>query len=219
MFFTIAIGFNFLWNNHTNLTRFAMLAALFTGIVTMHKSRQYIMPFLPYLLLMITLTFKAISEGRIMTVFKEKKINAFVIYFMPLALFIGFVLVSNYFNLMLANQKFSPDSNRQLTAKYAGERSQEMNVVAPMSFIFNEINHFNRIQSEMLYKELNKGDSSISGDGFLQKASEFDIDLVMLSPYYIDWLQVFSFQIGETHGNYVVIDKDENKLVLKRKSE
>jgi hypothetical protein len=216
MIVTLAIGFKNLFKTQPNLSRFALLVALFTGLLAMHKSRQYILLNFPYLLILITLTFKNLKEGSEMLwpVNSEKRKS--VAQKVVLVLLIAFVAISTVFNGRLASLKFNPEHNRALAEKYAGDKSSEMNIIAPMTFIFNEIEHFNRIQGEVCYIEFQKSDSIVKGEGFLKKAKEFDVDLIMISPFYQQILGISEFEKGTESGDYKVIDKSDQLLVFKR---
>lgn len=211
---TLVLGFKFLYKKHTNLVRFAFLALFFTGLITVHKARHYLIPVFPYLLLMITLTIKAINEKKLKEISVLKNhISTFLYKFLVL-LFIVFIIGSAYFNILLSLKKFSSESNHILTEKYAGNSASEMSILAPMTFIFNEIENYKRIQSELFYTEIKKSDSTIYGDGFLKKAKDFD--LILLSPSYSTKLGISDFKVGEKHGVYEVIDQQPELIVLKR---
>jgi hypothetical protein len=216
MLLTLFVGFKNLFKTQPNLSRFALLVALFTGMIAMHKSRQYILLNFPYLLILITLTFKNLKESIKyewpITSEKQKSLAQKTV----LVLLILFLVISTFFNFQLASQKFSPGQNRILAEKYAGDESSKMNVIAPMTFIFNEIEHFNRIQGEVCYIEFQKSDAGVKGEGFLKKAKEFDVDLIIISPYYQEILGLSKFKKGTEKEGYKVIDKTDQLLVFKR---
>lgn len=211
---TVIIGYKYLFKNHTQLLRFALLIAIITGVVAMHKSRQYFLLNFPYLVILIVLTFKAIHNRKI-TIFNigtPKQIKGLLF-----ALFIIFIGGSTYFNMELAIQKFSPDQNRELAQKYAKGNTSQMKIVAPMTFIFNEIENFEQIQGELCYTELQKLDSTIYGKGFLKHANDFDRDLIMMAPRYQQMLGISAYQKGDEFEHYFVLDKTEDLIVFKRK--
>jgi len=216
MIVSLLMGIGFLSRQHKNLFRFAILVALFTGIVAMHKSRQYLLLNFPYLVIMITLVLNHIEQNQPVTrrIFSRLKPRQIQIIF--LSLFLIFVLVSTFYNIRFAIDKFSPEENHEITQKYADGKTSEMNIIAPMTFIFNEINVYHRIQGELCYTELQKSDPSIKGTGFLKKAKEFDVDLIMVSPYYQPLLGVDQYDVGDTIGQYHVIDNTPQLLVFKR---
>lgn len=112
--------------------------------------------------------------------------------------------------------KFSPDQNRELALKYADGKESEMNIVAPMTFVFNEILHFKSIQGDLAYREMQKMDSSIIGPGFLRKAAEFNSELILVESYYQPFLGIEHFQKDDEIEGYTVIDKTDQLLVFKR---
>ncbi len=214
IFVTLITGYKFLYRHHTNLMRFAILVAIITGVMAMHKSRQYMLLNFPYLILLVTLTLKAINEGKITryTIGKPAMIRNLLLF-----LFIVFLAVSTYYNILLASKKFSPEQNRKLAENYIEGDEINKKVIAPMTFIFNEIEYFNQIQGEVCYIELQKSDSTIFGEGFLEKAYSFDRDLIMITPYYQQILGVASYKKGDVFEHYRVIDKNETMIVFKRK--
>jgi len=218
MIVTIIAGFKFLYKNQTNLVRFALLAALFTGLLTMHKSRFYMLPFFPLMLIMITLTIKAIKDGEVNSIPFFKKIDPKLFQRIFIFLFIVFIGVSAYYNTKLALQKFSSQDNRELALKYAGGSVSEMNIIAPITFIFNEIENFHRIHGELFYTEMAKTDPAFRGEGFFQKASGYGINLIMVSTYSANLLGIENCAVGEGHGEYEVVDKNPELIIFKKKS-
>jgi hypothetical protein len=216
MFVTIIAGFKLLYKSQTNLVRFALLAAIFTGLLTMHKSRQYLLPFFPYILIMITLTFRAIKNKKIVTFPFLKRMGSDFFHGILIFLFIVFIGVSAFYNSKLAVQKFSPEDNRQLALKYAGSKVSEINIVAPLTFIFNEINYFHRIHSDLIYAEMSKIDTGFLGEGFFQKAANYNVSVIMVSKYVSTLLKIENSIPGQHYGEYVVVGKNPELIVFKR---
>jgi hypothetical protein len=212
---TVLVGYKYLFKNYTRLAQFTILIAIITGVVAMHKSRQYFLLNFPYIVLLIVLTFKAIIEGKI-TIFKIGKLKQIKRLFF--ALFIIFVATSIYFNINLTIEKFSPDQNRKLALKYTQGNTSHMKIVAPMTFIFNEIKNFKQIQADLCYFELQKLDSTIYGEGFLNRANDFERDLIMVGPFHQKALGISTYQVGDDFEHYFVLDKTENLIVFKRKT-
>jgi hypothetical protein len=212
---TLIVGYTYLIRNYKLLVQFAALVAIITGIVAMHKSQQYILLNLPYLILLITFTFKALHEKKISN-FKfgnAKQIMALISF-----LFLTFLTVSTYYNLTLASQKFSPEINHKLTVKYTGNKAPNMKIVAPMTFIFNEIEIYDQIQGELCYTELQKLDTTVYGEGFLKRAYDFNRDLIMVTPLFQKKLGIAHYEKGDVFKHYFVLDKTDNLMVFKMKS-
>jgi hypothetical protein len=212
---TILIGFRFLYRNHSNLVRFAFLIALFTGIIAPHKSRQYLLFNFPYYVLVIALVYKNIQQIKPRFDNKIIHVNPLLVRNIFFSFFLIFVTVSTYYNIHLSTIKFNPKSNLRLSQKYTDGNVSKMNVVAPLTFIFNEIKNYHRIQGDVCYAELQKSDLSIKGEGFLRKANSFNADLIMISPFYMPILKVDKFKPGDTIAEYRVVDKSPDLMVFK----
>lgn len=211
---TLIVGFNYLRKNHTLLLQFAIIVAMITGVVAMHKSRQYLLLNFPYLVILIVLTIKAVYDGKI-SVFKIGTPNQIAgLLFILCIVFIG---VSFYFNTHLAVQKFSPEQNRKIATTYTEGNESQMKIVSPMVFIFNEIENFKEIQGELCYVELQKMDSTVFGEGFLNCANDFGRDVIIITPYYQELLGISAYNKGDNFENYYVFDKNEELIVFKRK--
>jgi hypothetical protein len=216
LIYSVLIGFGFLKRNNNILIKFTFLVALFTGFIAPHKLKQYLLLNIPYFILLITLVFKNIENikpefgKRFYNLSKSLIQNVFV------SLFLIFLLVSTYSNIRLATVKFKQEDNAEITKKYTNENTSKLNIVAPMTFIFNEIENFHRIQGEECYAELQKGDTSIRGRGFLNMAATFNAKLIMVSPYYMPKLGVDKYKMGDTVAQYRVIDKSPQLIVFKR---
>ncbi|MEJ2593531.1 MAG: hypothetical protein P8100_00025 [bacterium] len=210
---TLLIGLRYLFRKHGFITSFALLVALMTGILAMHKSRQYLLLNFPYLVILITLTTKALMEGKITRFKWGGQISAIRVLF---SLVIIYVTVSTYFNIKLSLKKFTPETNRMMAEKYADGSEAEMKIVGPMTFIFNEVEHFKRIQGDLCYVQLQKMDSTVFGEGFLDKAETFHTDLIMVEPKYQGLLGIDHMVTGDTVGAYWVVDDTEQAKVFKR---
>jgi hypothetical protein len=209
-------GYKYIIRVEKNLLIYTILVIVILGCFSIHKDRVYILLYLPYLILLVILSLKFVFEleleGR--RLFNRIGVKpAQVILF----IFLSYYLLSGlYFNFLVASDKANPGYNAELTRQYVKGDPSEFNIIAPMTFIFNEIEKYNKIQGELCYTELQKSDSTIYGAGFLQKASEFDIDYIFLTPYFSRSLGVSGFPEGMTIDGYSVLANDPEIMVLER---
>jgi hypothetical protein len=209
---TISVKLKYLWRNHRSVVLYTALYMVLLGLIGIHKSRQYILMFFPLLLMLTTISLKALAVDvavKSSKLFSVKIITVIIIG----ALFIG---VSSYYNIRLSTEKFHAAENRTLSEKYFNPPYDTCNIIAPMTFIFDEIEHYNRIQGEVCYTELQKTDPSIFGEGFLLKAAVFDIDHILLTPYYSDLLGTASWKVDEVHAGYLVLSNRQGSMILTR---
>ncbi len=215
MLFTLSAGFGYLYRNYKTLTRFTLLMFVFTGMFTIHDTRKYIILNLPYILLLLVITVKALRKGEI-TRFKIN-MDRNKVYRMSFGLMLIYLLVSFGYNLKYSMEKFTPDENREITLKYANGDVSEMNIVAPLTFIFNEIEYYNSIQGEICYTEFQKEEPGLKGIAFLKRAELFGNSMLIITPYYQHLLGIDRFEKGKQYGNFVVKAKNDKMIILVRK--
>jgi len=216
MLFNLTISFRFLYRKHKILTQFTMLMFVFTAMLTIHDTRKYILMNLPFILLSTVLAMKALREGEFSHFYFNVKQKT--VYGISFSLMIIYLAVSLGYNIRYSVKKFSPNQNREISIRYAGTNTKEMNIVAPMAFIFNEIEQYNQIQGEVCYTEFLKADSTLTGVKFLEKAESFNNVLLIVTPYFQKLLAIDGYLKGENYGDFTVIDKNDKFVVLKKTS-
>lgn len=161
--------------------------------------------------IIMVIVWKEVSNGNI--IFRSTFINKFIKPSLVIA-FIFYFIISNFVNAELAVKKFSIKNNQSITKKYISEDPSNLNIIAPMTFIFNEIKSFNRIHGEICYVEFQKADPTVKGNGFFKKARSFDISYIILTPFYRNLLGLEHMNgITDTYG-YKVLQNNE-LLILK----
>jgi len=213
MIVSIAGCFPYLYKKDKNLSRFAFLLLILTGMIAMHKSRQYILIALPYLAILLTYSIRTILDNSISSYY-IKTFNSRILSIIIGLLFLAYIISGFYINSELSLEKFNKDDNYEISMKYAEDEVSNMNIIAPMTFIFNEIENYNRIQGEVCYTEMQKADPSIKGEGFIKKANSYDISLIILSPFYQRLLEMDSLAKNEYILNFKVVEKTDELLIL-----
>lgn len=208
---SLLVGAKFLYKKHRFLFIYTLVSILLMATLIFHKYQQYILIFLPLVVIIMVIVWKEMSNGKI--TFKSPFINK-IIKPLFIVAFVCYVCVSIFANIELAVKKFSIDKNRNIAKTYISEDPSKLNIIAPMAFIFNEIEFFNRIHGEICYVEFQKTDPTVSGNGFFKKARSFDISYIILTPFYRNLLGLKHMNgISNTHGYKVLQDGD--LLILK----
>ncbi|WP_026464113.1 glycosyltransferase family 39 protein [Adhaeribacter aquaticus] len=169
-----------------NLSRYAFLLTICLGLLAIHKATKYAIIILPYLIMLLVL-----GMGYL---FKEKDSEDFAFNkkFLPklrLFLAVAFVFyfgVHAYFDFELANQKYKPEEFNKLVKAYLPEDTKNLKIVAPMTFIYGNIDGFKAIQADMCYGELNRVNSKIYQEEFLNLTKANKADYLILTDHYID---------------------------------
>lgn len=200
------------WKEQRPMSLYTLLLFILTGLVAVHKSRQYILIYFPFLVIMITHVFSYLRNGQLKSfrVGNRQTVNVILHAF-----FFIFLAGSTWYNMQLLRDKFSPARHREITLEFLnGTATDKVNAIAPMTFIFNEIKHFNRIHGEVCYTEMQKANPGIYGQGFLEKADEYSIGFIYLTPYYRHKLGLDDFETGRRYNTWEVEENSRRGIFL-----
>jgi len=202
---------------HLNMMRYLFILIIFIAVFSLHKTSKYIILYLPYLIILTTLSLKHIfSKDNSDTIF-FKKINFKIVKLFTLTILAIYLIVNTFFNIQVAKKKWSTDENKYLVRTYINENTNKCRIVAPMTFIFNEIDCFKSIQCELCYSEMQKSDKTIYGKGFLNRTNFFKIDYIILSEHFIGIFRMDSISDSEiAASNFQVLLKRKDLMVLKK---
>ena len=211
---TIGLSFRQLYRSNKNLLIYAIALIMLLGMTAIFKTVKYVILEIPFLTILLLMAYRNIIE-RLEHADHTHRIPR-VYHYVVMSLFILYLGFSTYLNLQLSVQKFTAAENMAISGKYVLEDPEGLKVVAPMTFIFNEITRYDLIQGEMCYTELQESDESVKGDGFFRKAGQFGIDYAFISADYQDLLGLSSYEPGDTPMGYRMIDKTAGLMVFRR---
>ena len=210
-----APAFSYL-KKHKNLLRYTLLLVISLMFISVNKSSKYLILYLPYLVLIISLAMGYISKQGFSPGLFSKKFNAAGYSRLVTFIMIGYFSVQTIYNANLSLDKYDEQKSRKITNRFIGNRTDTLNIIAPMTSVFNEIEHFNRIQGEICYNELKKSDTTIYKTGFLKKAEEFDIDYIILSEFFIVHFGMDQLEDQElVAANYEMVHKSTDMVILR----
>ena len=139
-------------------------------------------------MLLVTYGIQNIYNEKSAKLFSTNKFKSKLVPLFCTLLLLFYFTANSFFNVKLCLDKFYPKQNSDVASKYIHENSKALRIVAPMTFIFNEIDSFKSIQGEMYYTEMQKTDSLMYQQGFLEATKKFNIDYILLSPPHIELL-------------------------------
>jgi hypothetical protein len=202
---------------HRNLIRYTILLAISLAIFSVHKSSKYMIIYLPYLILLvspvITKLFYEKDKGQILFG-KLTYGNARIIMS---CIIIAYLSVNIYFDIQIATKKYQPEAFEQLVDTYVDVSAGQSGIVAPMEFIFYGMDRFKSIQSELCYTEMQKSNPSIYGKDFLNLASSYEREYIILSEKFIGELgmdKITAIELLEC--NYEILYRDKTLMILKK---
>jgi hypothetical protein len=205
----ILISIYFLWITKTNIDKkkilFVSLIIVLMGIFSAHKTSKYMLLYMPMLILIITKAWHILMQKKVI----------YPKWFMPVFLFLifGYFITNTIFNIQLSLKKFDIGASQKILKTYCKEECSSLNIIAPMTYIFNNITNFSHIHSDLYYTEsYSKLHKSLSSE-----AAAFKIDYIFLENKNTEILSLVKLKKNDTLGNYIVLDKTTDLLVLKNR--
>ena len=183
----VGIGFKNL-KKYKSLMIYSIILIVTLALFSVHKSSKYSIIYFPYLMLLVTYGIQNIYNEKSAKLFSTNKFKSKLVPLFCTLLLLFYFTANSFFNVKLCLDKFYPKQNSDVASKYIHENSKDLRIVAPMTFIFNEIDSFKSIQGEMYYTEMQKTDSLMYQQGFLEATKKFNIDYILLSPPHIELL-------------------------------
>ena len=208
---SLFFGFKTIKKKMPLLMPYLLILVLALGFIAPGKTAKYLIPFIPFFSLGIILFVKEVwmmVSQKQFTIPKTKEaISMFIV-------FILFVVVSFYYNGYLSLQKFTPQTNHLITEQFVKKPSQQTIILAPMTFIFDEIYDYKEIIGFMSFNERAKTNPKIKSPDFFKITEQENIDYILLNEHYIKKFNLGELNNESATGNYRVLGKSNELVVL-----
>jgi 4-amino-4-deoxy-L-arabinose transferase-like glycosyltransferase len=162
--------------------QYLLLLVILLALISVHSTSKYLLLYLPVITLIIIRSMRNIKvnndfepPGYLSFLNQRRALG------MILLLYFGIHLT---YNILISVKKYNPEDNARITEKYFSRQTDELNILAPMEFIFNEIPKYGRIQSDLSISEMQKF-QSVRGTVFFDMADSLHINAMILSDEYI----------------------------------
>lgn len=203
-----------------NLLKYLLLLVILLSLIAMHTTSKYILLYLPFISIIIIRSFHTFYLKRESKEVLKWKLTIKDAYRCSLALLGLFIVLNFSWNVKIASEKFNPLKNREFAEKHFGQHTASLNILAPMTFIFNEIGNFHRIQSDLGITELHKAGLPVYGTGLLNLADSLNIDYMVVTDEYRDRFLIDRLKpIDFTTYGYTITDKEAGFIIIKKQSE
>jgi hypothetical protein len=202
---------------YRTLLRYTFLLVIILGLFAVHKTPKYMMLYMPFLALIIVLSFRHLLNKDLAA---SKIFNSFT-YKQVAPVFIGLLAACLTLNIAsdvpVAFRKYDPEANRRLVETCITAKTDTCRIVAPMTFIFNEIENFRSIQGDLCYTELQKNDSTVYGKGFLERTTRYGTDYIILTGEFIHRLGADRLTGQDlADARFTVIRRQDGLLILQK---
>jgi hypothetical protein len=199
-----------------NLILYTTLLVVFLALLSVHKSSKYIIIYLPYLILLISFSFKYLFETKNISSFLGGWLNIKKARLGFILLLFTYLSINIYQDIQTAFTKYKSDSDQMLIDSYIGKPTHDLKIIAPMHFFFNTIGRFKTVQSELSYSEMQKNIASIYQKGFLNLAASDGIDYIILSEQFVEKFGIDKMSADEvSENNFTILLRNQNIMILK----
>jgi hypothetical protein len=181
--FLLIAGFKKIKHSQKGLLIYLGMLILSLSAITVHSTSKYLMLYLPLMIVFMSRAFAllALSDEQKTNIIKLQKGSKAA---WAIGLLLIYIVVQMVWNVDISTNKFNPQKNRDFTEKYFGKQSEKLNVLAPMNFIFNEITHYNRIQGDLGYADLQKTGMPLQGSYLLRYSDSIGLDYLIITNEY-----------------------------------
>lgn len=187
------------------LFNYTFWLALSMSIIALNKTSKYLIVLLPYFSMIIA---NAMVDRRLII----KKWDRYFAFG-----FLGIYLITAlFYNTKLSSEKYHPALNRFMTRELTGSQSKDLTVMAPMMFVFDEMNQYKKIISLMSINERLKLNPALKGTELLHQLNAEQIDLLLLNKTYIEKFAFSSFKQGDQYQGFTMVYYQADLMVWKR---
>jgi len=201
-FFSLLFSWKKLKNEQRDLLIYLLLLMIAMSVLALNKSSKYLIMLMPFLISLL-------SNGIWTTLQVKNRFRTSMIG----VLIAVYLITSMIYNLDLSRKKYDPGINSKISENYAGAKTIKISVIAPMAFIFNEIDKYNRIVSLMSFNERQKLEPDLRGRAFLIKAKKEQIQLMLIPEHYQKKLALDSFSLNDTVAGFTLVENNQDLMV------
>jgi len=215
LLFCLVLGYPFL-KQKKDLLRYFMILVISLSMVAVHTTSKYMLMYMPFIIYIITITFSHIFNEREKDLKLLRGIKAGTACPWAVALLMIYFSIGLIRNVQISVRKFDPEMYAGLTEKYMGTRQDTVRVIAPMEFIFNEIDDFERIQGDLSFADMQKAGHDLYGKSFLKMADSLGIHYLLLSDHYLEKFGLNGFTAADFRSvGFTVSGREENLQIIK----
>lgn len=208
---TLIFGFKTIKQKMPLLIPYTLILILGLGFIAPGKTAKYLIPFIPFFSLMVILFVNDIWQTTSQKQIRIPKTRESISILVVLILFLG---VSFAYDGYLSVQKFTPQKHKEITQQYVKKPTKETIILAPMTFIFDEIYDYEEIIGLMSFNERSKTNTKIKSLEFFDITEKEDIDYILINEYYIKKFNLGELNISDEAGNYLVVVKTDGLTIL-----
>lgn len=203
--------------SYKNLIIYTTLLIFFLALLSVHKSAKYIIVYLPYLILLISISLTNLFDKSKRLSYFKGRMSIARLRQISIVLVMIYLCINILSGVKIAFNKYDAVSDMELIHTYIKEPTVSQNILVPMNFFFLTAGHFNSIHSELSYSEMQKRNPGIYKDGFFQLAALQNIKYIILSEPYIRKFGIDKMSVTDIEkNNYSYVLRENSIIILKQ---
>jgi len=190
---------------------YTLILVIAMGFIAPGKTPKYFISFIPFFGLIVVVFVKdmwqSVSVKEVSFPKSKQSISMFVVMLL-------FIVVSFTYNGLLSAKKFTAEEHRIITRQLVKKPVNEVSILAPMVFIFDEIAEYKEIIGLISFNERSKTDPRISSPEFFEICENENIDYILINDHYIQKFNLGEMLLGKKAGDYIVVGKTHGLFML-----
>ena len=211
---SVITGFRAIKKRTPLVMPYLLLLMISLAIIAPNKTTKYLLLLLPYFSMIILVAIKFHFKIRLpkrQIVFHHR--NS---YYLFVALIIYFSFSFSY-DIFISIEKHKTLTFSNITKEFVKDDVKNTIVLAPMTFIFDEIGKYKKIRGLMSYKERLKTMPQLTGDKFFKLADEENIDYIILNDYYLNLFDLNDIKEEDKSIDYKFMGEKEKHYIFRRR--
>lgn len=181
--FSMVAGYKQIKRRTPLVLPYLLVLVISLGFFAINKTTKYLIIFMPYFMMIIIVTtryFIKLKEKSSLEIIKNGKPLYLTI------LLVLYIITSLVYDCIICSNKNDSNNIIQIREDLIKKDVSNKVLLAPMHFIFTEMDEYKEIRGLMSFNERSKSNSEIMGKGFFKVAYSEGIDYIVLDKIYID---------------------------------
>lgn len=197
---------------------YLLLLVLSLMIFSVHSTTKYLLLYVPVIMVIVVRSLAPLLD-KVDTEFAVRQQSTRLKYWAILLLTI-YLGIQTYWNINNTISKYNPSANRELAVRHFGNETQNLNVLAPMNFIFNEIENFNRIQGDLGFADMQKLGIPIHGKYLLKYSDSLNLDYLIITNEFRESFGMDTLTEQQRNlSGFVTVTRNDEYEILKNRNE
>ncbi len=211
--FSILTGYKQIKRRTPLVLPYLLVLVVTLSFFAINKSSKYLILFMPYFLMIVIVTSRYLIELHGKSSFLiHRKVKPLIFS----ALLVIYLITSSVYDSIICFSKNDNQAITQIREEIIKKDVSAKVILAPMHFIFMDMDKYKEIRGLMSFNERAKANPEIMGKGFLKVAYSENIDYIVLDKYYIDKFELsYVIESDSTHyykyigqtGSYYTLER------------